>query len=106
MTHNLLQQASKECKRPVAAAIWLHIQRKVEGCAKHNAICSEALQPLIWHSWQWFSPWHMKSGMTRWKLLPLKERGLPMRPMPFSPAASKLTWSAVMASSVQAQCQA
>ena len=32
------------------------------------------------------SPWHMKSGMTRWKLLPLNERGFPMRPTPFSPA--------------------
>lgn len=27
----------------------------------------------------------MKSGMTRWKVEPLKWRGLPLRPVPFSP---------------------
>jgi hypothetical protein len=32
-------------------------------------------------------PWHMKSLITRWKVEPLKCRGLPERPTPFSPAA-------------------
>lgn len=31
-------------------------------------------------------PWHMNPGMTRWKVEPLKCRGLPERPVPFSPA--------------------
>jgi hypothetical protein len=30
-------------------------------------------------------PWHMKSGITRWKVEPLKCRGLPDLPTPFSP---------------------
>ena len=30
-------------------------------------------------------PWHMNCEITRWKAEPLKCRGLPLPPMPFSP---------------------
>eukprot|EP00929_Paragymnodinium_shiwhaense_P103025 TRINITY_DN662_c1_g1_i1.p2 TRINITY_DN662_c1_g1~~TRINITY_DN662_c1_g1_i1.p2 ORF type:complete len:102 (-),score=17.35 TRINITY_DN662_c1_g1_i1:25-330(-) len=40
-------------------------------------------------------PWHMKLLITRWKALPLKCRGLPERPMPFSPVHKARKFSAV-----------
>ena len=40
-------------------------------------------------------PWHMKSGITRWKLVPLKCRGLPLLPAPFSPVQRQRKFSAV-----------
>ena len=39
--------------------------------------------------------WHMKSGITRWKALPLKWRGLPDLPVPFSPVHKQRKFSAV-----------
>ncbi len=39
--------------------------------------------------------WHMKSGITRWKADPLKWRGLPDLPTPFSPVHKQRKFSAV-----------
>ena len=39
---------------------------------------------------------HMKSVMTRWKVEPLKCRGLPERPVPFSPVHRQRKFSAVL----------
>lgn len=40
-------------------------------------------------------PWHMKSGITRWKDDPLKCRGFPDFPMPLSPVQRHRKFSAV-----------
>lgn len=40
--------------------------------------------------------WHMNWGMTRWKVDPLKCRGLPERPVPFSPVHRQRKFSAVL----------
>lgn len=40
-------------------------------------------------------PWHMKSGITRWKDDPLKCRGFPDLPMPLSPVQRHRKFSAV-----------
>ena len=40
-------------------------------------------------------PWHMKSGITRWKADPLKCRGFPDLPVPFSPVQRHRKFSAV-----------
>lgn len=54
-------------------------------------------------------PWSMNWGMTRWKEAPLKWRGLPLRPVPFSPVQRARKFSAVYALSGQhmfvANCQ-
>ena len=39
-------------------------------------------RPDIWSD---LTPWHMKPGITRWNGDPLKWRGFPKLPMPFSP---------------------
>merc|ERR1719245_811089 len=40
-------------------------------------------------------PWHINSGITRWKALPLKWSGLPDFPVPFSPVHKQRKFSAV-----------
>ena len=40
-------------------------------------------------------PWSMNWGMTRWKEAPLKWRGVPMRPVPFSPVQRARKFSVV-----------
>jgi len=39
--------------------------------------------------------WHIKSGMTLWKVDPLKCKGLPDLPVPFSPAHPQLPQSVI-----------
>lgn len=51
-------------------------------------------------------PWHMKSLITRWKAEPLKWRGLPDLPIPFSPVHRHRKFSAVRGTTSARSCNA
>ena len=49
-------------------------------------------------------PWHMKSLITRWNDEPLKWRGFPDRPVPFSPVQRHRKFSAVLGTTSERSC--
>lgn len=81
-----MQERQKACKCSIPAGAWLAF----EGCTVAAQITNVAMHTRRICRVGFDRTWHINWGITRWNDEPLKDKGFPERPVPFSPTHQAL----------------